>query len=57
MENLTPDSWDCEKDGHEFDKEGEYDPGTNSFPYLKCSHCGVEKEWEGDRDSAPEYDY
>lgn len=49
---ATVDSWDCKLDGHEYESHGEYDPDTNSYPYMRCSHCGKEKEWE-----PPEYDY
>lgn len=31
---------------HDYEKLGEYDPDTNSYPWLKCIYCGHEKDWE-----------
>lgn len=42
---MTEESWKCEEDGCEFEKQGEYDPDTGSYPWLECSHCGKQKAW------------
>jgi len=47
---MIEEKWNCVKDGHEFEKLGEYDPETNSSPYLKCKHCGIEEFWEPEDD-------
>lgn len=46
--------WNCKRDGHEFEKLGDYDPDTNSYPYLKCIYCGIEEQWMPEDDA---YDY
>lgn len=52
-----PIPWNCIEDGHEYETLGDYDPDTNSYPFLKCIHCGDEKPWEGDPDEPePPYD-
>ncbi len=44
-------NWDCKVDGHEFEKQGEYDPDTNSYPYYECRFCGHQEPWNPEDDS------
>jgi hypothetical protein len=42
---MSEELWDCATDGHEFEQLGEYDPDTNSYPWLECIYCGKQKDW------------